>query len=76
MHLGVFLHYTAQGTALWSGLLAYGGMVLGAQYERIIYFLEGADFVLIGLLVAGAVWWVVRRRRRQRQVSDEQQPGE
>jgi len=67
MRLGPFLIYTALGAALWSAILAYGGLLLGEQYERISRVLRQADTIIVALLLLAVAQWVVRRlwiRRR------------
>lgn len=61
MRLGPFLIYTALGAAIWSAVLAYAGMLLGGQYERIGRFLRQADIIIVALLLLAAAKWVVQR---------------
>ena len=66
MRLGPFLLYTALGAAVWSAALAYGGMLLGDQYERLSHLLRQATYVVIALLLLVAARWVVQRLRKRR----------
>lgn len=73
MAMGPFLLYTALGTALWSAALAYGGMLLGQEYESLSRILSWATYAVIGLLVLSIIAWVVQRKREQKQ-QEQQQP--
>lgn len=67
MNLPSFLLYTALGTAIWSGLLAYGGMVLGNQYQQLSQLVQWATYVVIGLVVVAIHWRFVKRSRQQQE---------
>ena len=62
MNMVKFLLYTALGTGVWAGLLAYLGRLLGNNYERVGTYLGPVSYVVLGALVLAAVVWVVRRR--------------
>ncbi|MDX1689170.1 MAG: DedA family protein [Candidatus Promineifilaceae bacterium] len=68
MRLGPFLLYTALGTAIWSAALAYGGMLLGDQYERLSRLLQQATYVVIALLLLVIARWIVQRVRRRQEI--------
>jgi len=64
MPLPKFLLYTTIGSAIWSGALAYAGMVLGANWAQVIDFIEQyQDIVMIGLIILGVLFvgWVAYR---------------
>lgn len=63
MGLVPFILYTALGTAIWSGALAYGGMALGTQYERLGQVVRWATYVVIALAVLAIARWLIQRRR-------------
>ncbi|HSM57984.1 MAG TPA: DedA family protein [Candidatus Sulfomarinibacteraceae bacterium] len=63
MRMAPFLLYTALGTALWSALLAYGGNLLGEQYESLGRVLRWATYAVIALLLVAIISWAVKRRR-------------
>ena len=63
MPLGVFLLYTALGTGLWAGALAYAGVLLGENYDRVEGYVGPVSYVVFGLLAAALVVRAVRRRR-------------
>ena len=64
MDLLPFLLYTVLGTAIWSGALAYGGLLLGSEYEQLGRVLRWAAYVVIALAVLAIVRWYIQRRRR------------
>lgn len=66
MGLLPFLVYTALGAAIWASVLAYGGMVLGEQYERLSRLIQQATIFVIVLLLLAAARWVVGRWRKRR----------
>lgn len=64
MALPTFLLYSAIGSALWAGVLTGAGYLLGDHYERVSEYVGPASTVIVvGLIVAAAVW-VIRRRRQ------------
>lgn len=67
MAMGQFLLYTALGTALWSAALAYGGQLLGQQYQDLGRFLQWATYVVVGIIVLSIVWWFIQKRREREQ---------
>lgn len=73
MKLGRFSVYSLLGSLPWSYGLAYGGYALGRNWERLASNVEIAAFVVVGLVLVGAVWlWLrVRRRSRQHVAADE-----
>jgi membrane protein DedA with SNARE-associated domain len=64
MPLHQFLLYTAAGTAIWAGVLAYLGKVLGKNYERVEHWLGPVTYVVLGSIVLAYVIRVIRLRRR------------
>jgi membrane protein DedA with SNARE-associated domain len=65
MKLVRFSVYSFLGSLPWSLGLAYGGYVLGRNWEKLASNVELAAFVVAGLLVAGVVFLWVRARRRR-----------
>ncbi len=69
MPLPKFLLYSAIGSALWSSLLTGAGYLLGENYDRVEAYVGPASTVIvIGLVVAAAVW-VLRRRQQAKTTS-------
>jgi membrane protein DedA with SNARE-associated domain len=65
MELIRFSVYSFLGSLPWSLGLAYGGYALGRNWEALAGNIEVAAFVIVGLLVVGAVLLGVRARRRR-----------
>jgi len=69
MPMGRFLLFTTLGSAIWTSFLTVAGVMLGANWERILGFVEVyQDVVLIGIALAVVAFVVVRvnaRFRRQ-----------
>ena len=65
MHLPTFLFYTALGTALWTALLAYLGLLLGDNYEQIASVLGSVGNIVWIVIGVAVVIWVMRRVRRR-----------
>ena len=65
MELGRFSLYSFLGCVPWSFGLAYGGYVLGQNWEKLAENVELGAYVIAGLLVVGAVFLVIRSRRRR-----------
>jgi membrane protein DedA with SNARE-associated domain len=71
MPLGTFIIYSTAGAFLWSMLLVFAGMQLGANWTDIRHALQPFDLAIAVLVVAGFVlfiWWRLgmpgRRRNR------------
>jgi membrane protein DedA with SNARE-associated domain len=64
MPVGTFLLYTTVGTAIWAGVLAYLGRLLGANYGRVEKWLGPVTYVVIGGIVVAYVVRVIRLRRK------------
>ncbi len=71
MPLGTFIAYSTAGAFLWSMLLVFAGMQLGANWTDIRHALQPFDLAIAVLVVAGVVlfiWWRLgmpgRRRNR------------
>jgi membrane protein DedA with SNARE-associated domain len=64
-----FLLLTSIGSAVWTGLLAYAGLLLGENWEQILGFIERYQrLVLVALalaVLAGVVRWVMVARARK-----------
>jgi membrane protein DedA with SNARE-associated domain len=69
MPLPRFLLFTTLGAAIWSGVLAYAGVVLGKNWGQIIDFVDKYQDLTVIMLVALTVlivgsWLVYKLRRR------------
>lgn len=63
MPLVPFLVYSTLGSLLWTGLLTYGGYVLGANYSLVSKYIAPTSKVVLVALIVGFVVWVVKRKR-------------
>ena len=66
MHLAAFVLYTALGSALWSGALAYAGYALGAHFDVVGEYLDPISTVAFAAI---GVWYVIRVIRFKRRAS-------
>ena len=61
MPLALFLPWTLAGTALWTGLLTGGGLLLGQNYDKVEKALDPLSWLVLGGIVVSYVWRVARR---------------
>jgi membrane protein DedA with SNARE-associated domain len=68
MPLGRFVVLTIPGSALWCFAIAGVGFALGTGWERFHHGWRYADYIVLGALLAGALFlaWRVRQRRARR----------
>ena len=68
MPLGRFTILTIPGSALWCFAIAGVGFALGTGWERFHHGWRYADYIVLGALLAGALYlaWRVRQRRARR----------
>jgi membrane protein DedA with SNARE-associated domain len=67
MNLGAFLAYTTVGSAIWTGLLAYLGYILGSNFKQVEKYLDPASWIVFGGLIAWYLWRVVRHGKEKDQ---------
>jgi membrane protein DedA with SNARE-associated domain len=71
MPLPTFLLYSAIGSALWASVLTGAGYLLGDHYDKVGEYIGPASTVIVvGLVVATAVWILGRRQRAATQRED------
>lgn len=63
MNLPRFLLYSAVGTTVWAGFLAFLGRLLGNNYETVGKYLGPATYVVLGVLVVLTAVQIVRRKK-------------
>lgn len=63
MPLLQFVLYTAAGTTLWTGALAYLGKLLGQNYAKVEEYLNPVTYLVVGAMVLGYFWKVYRCRQ-------------
>lgn len=61
-----FLFYSFVGSLIWSALLGYVGFVLGPRWVELRQRFHWVDYVIIILIILGAVWWVLRHMKHRR----------
>jgi membrane protein DedA with SNARE-associated domain len=66
MPMPIFLLWTALGTGIWAGVLAYFGLLLGENYDRVEKYMSPATYVVLGLIVAVYIYRVVQQSRAQK----------
>ncbi len=66
MELGRFSLYSFLGSLSWSLGLAYGGYVLGRNWEKLADNVELGAYAIVALISLGTVVLVIRARRRRR----------
>jgi membrane protein DedA with SNARE-associated domain len=70
MPLGAFLLYSALGTTVWTGALAFAGRLVGSNFHQVTGVLASAIWEVVG--IAGVAWWALRvlrgRARREHQL--------
>lgn len=62
MSLLPFLAYTAAGSGIWAGLLAYCGYLLERNFERVSEYLDPVSWVVFGVIAAIYIVRVIRHR--------------
>lgn len=63
MKLAPFLLYTTLGAALWSGLLAYLGYLLGENFQKVHRYLAPVAYVVVAALVVAFIVRSVKCRK-------------
>jgi membrane protein DedA with SNARE-associated domain len=69
MNIPKFSFYAFLASFIWSGALAYGGYLLGANWEKIRNAMRPFDYPILGLcviLVIVFIWLRLRSRRQQK----------
>ena len=66
MNFVKFLFYTSIGTALWAGLLAYVGYVLGSNFTKVGEYLDPVSWIVFGAIAVLYVARVFMRKGRSR----------
>lgn len=67
MELKRFSVYSFLGSVPWSLGLAYGGYVLGQNWETLASYVELGAYAVAALLVVGAAYLILRARRKSAQ---------
>lgn len=64
MPMAAFLAYSTVGSVIWTALLALGGYVLEAQYEKIADYVDPISIAVIGMIIVAYVYRLIRLRFR------------
>lgn len=64
MNMGSFLFYTTLGTGTWSTLLAYAGLKLGENYDKVDRYIGPVSYVVLGALLVYYLVRVFRHREK------------
>lgn len=75
MPLGKFSVYTFLGVVPWTYGLAYLGVVLGENWERVLAYFDLPTLLIAGALVAITGVWYLRRRKQQKALEHTAEPG-
>jgi membrane protein DedA with SNARE-associated domain len=63
MNLPTFLLFTAIGTTIWNGLLTFGGVWMGNNWDQIKSFVDTYSYVFWGIVALLVIYFVVKRWR-------------
>lgn len=74
MPLGKFSVYTFLGVVPWTYGLAYLGVVLGENWERVLGYFDLPTLLIAGTLVVVVGIWYLRRRKQQKALAEAIQP--
>ena len=69
MNFPAFLLYSALGAGLWSALLTYLGLLLGANYASVDRYLGPASYVVFGIITVIYVVRVVRQHQKEKNLA-------
>ena len=69
MPLGKFTLYTFLGVIPWTFGLAYAGVIVGENWEKVFAYFDIPTLVIGTTLVAAAGIWYMRRRKRQKAIA-------
>ncbi len=75
MHFGRFVLYSFVGSFPWTLALAYLGVRLGQNWERIRGSFRGLDYLILALILIGIIWYVWRHLKNIKELSSEKQKG-
>jgi membrane protein DedA with SNARE-associated domain len=63
--LGPFLAYAFVGSFVWSYFLAWLGLKLGENWERLGGYFHKFDVVIVGFAAVFAIWWIWRHYQKR-----------
>jgi membrane protein DedA with SNARE-associated domain len=62
MPLGIFLLWTTLGTAIWTALLVYAGVLLGNNWRMVEKWIDPIGWVVFGSIALAFLWRLVKQR--------------
>lgn len=66
MNFSRFIVYSFLGSLPWSLFLAYIGLKMGENWEKLRGYFHGLDWVILGLIIVGIVWYISRHIKNSR----------
>jgi membrane protein DedA with SNARE-associated domain len=66
MNVKKFTVYTILGAALWNGILAYLGFILGQHWDEVNRYTDQIDIVIVILIIGFAVYFVYRHLKKRK----------
>ncbi len=65
MDVKKFVVYTAVGCLIWSSILTYVGLVLGANWKSLDPYYRKFEIFIVGLIIVGAVFYLKKHLQRR-----------
>jgi len=66
MNVKKFAFYTIIGAALWNGILAYLGFILGQHWEQVNQYTDQISIVIVILLIGFVVYFAYRHLKKRK----------
>ena len=63
MKLSSFVWFTAAGSLVWSFILAYGGYVLGEQWQHIENYTRQFEYIIVAVAIVMGVIFLIKKSR-------------
>ena len=70
MGIAKFLSLTILGTAIWTTLLTYSGIILGENWGEIGPILQKYENVVLGIIIAAVIFYIYRKLRSKSAATD------
>jgi membrane protein DedA with SNARE-associated domain len=71
MNMATFLLFTSIGTTVWNGILTFGGVWMGNNWQQIKSFVDTYSYIFWGIVALLVIYFVIKRWRSYQ--GDEQQ---
>jgi len=66
MEVKKFAFYTIIGAALWNGILAYLGFILGQHWEEVNKYTDQIDVIIVIVIIGFVVYFVYRHLKKRK----------